>query len=92
MTWALTITGVVKPLMAVGYVLAQLTGAIAGAALLYSSTEDVAGSCNTTTSTTAGKAFGREAILTFLLVTTVMATLDPEHDRREDRVVVPRVQ
>lgn len=67
-TWALAITGKIEPLLAVLYVLVQLVGGILGAALVYATTEDVSASCNTTTNTTSGKAFGRETILTFLLV------------------------
>ncbi|ESO90935.1 hypothetical protein LOTGIDRAFT_145722 [Lottia gigantea] len=84
---AMVLTCKVTPLRGIMYSIAQCGGSVAGAALLYGITPEV---CHghgqmAITSLMPGlniwKAFGIEAILTYILVFSVFATIDP--NRRE---------
>lgn len=80
-TFAAFVTQKVTPLRALLYITAQCGGAIAGAALLYGVTIPghlgALGICEVYSSLGPWQAFGVEFVLTFVVVFTVFATLDP---------------
>ncbi|XP_050389863.1 aquaporin AQPAe.a isoform X2 [Patella vulgata] len=81
----MALTCKVTPLRGIMYSIAQCGGSIAGAALLYGITPGVCqnemGITRVMTGLNHWKAFGIEAILTYILVFSVFATIDP--NRRE---------
>lgn len=79
-TTALFIVGKTSVLEWIFYIIAQMGGGIAGAGLLYASTESVSSSCNGVPDyLSTGRAFIMEATLTFLLVFVVFSTIDPQN-------------
>lgn len=82
-TTALVLARKMKWFTGILYIGAQCLGSIIGAALTYASTKDVSEACNgVPKNNSAGEAFLREFILTFLLVFVVFGTIDPKRDRR----------
>ncbi|XP_064473014.1 neurogenic protein big brain-like isoform X2 [Ornithodoros turicata] len=83
-TLAMVATRKVSPLRALLYITAQCGGAIAGAALLYGVTvpghQSSLGSSRPHEALGAWQAFGVEFVLTFLLVSTVFASRDPNRN------------
>lgn len=83
LTFALFVTRKVTPLRAFLYVTAQCGGAIAGAALLYGVTvpgsQGTLGTMSINASLSPWQGFGVEFVLTFIVVFTVFATLDPQY-------------
>lgn len=83
-TVATLATRKVSPLRALLYITAQSGGAIAGAALLYGVTvpghQSSLGSSRPHEALGAWQAFGVEFVLTFLLVSTVFASRDPNRN------------
>ncbi|XP_076326076.1 aquaporin AQPAe.a-like [Tachypleus tridentatus] len=80
-TLAMVLTQKITPLRAVLYVTSQCGGAIAGAALLYGVTipghQETLGCTLVHDYLGAWQAFGIEFVLTFVIVFTVFATVDP---------------
>ncbi|XP_022246649.1 neurogenic protein big brain-like [Limulus polyphemus] len=80
-TLAMLLTQKITPLRAVLYVTSQCGGAIAGAALLYGVTipgyQETLGCTLVHSDLGAWQAFGIEFVLTFVIVFTVFATMDP---------------
>lgn len=58
------------------YVAAQVAGALVGAGVLKVSVKDAGNLCTSTSELGAGKVFGIELLITFVLVWTVFATVD----------------
>ena len=81
-TGAFVFTGKITWLRALAYVIAQITGSIAGAGILYAVTpEKLRGKLGANVvhdDVTAGQAVGVEAMLTFIVVLTVRSATDTE--------------
>eukprot|EP00050_Salpingoeca_kvevrii_P015807 m.50228 g.50228 ORF g.50228 m.50228 type:complete len:259 (-) comp6528_c0_seq1:172-948(-) len=73
----LMVAGKLSVLEWVFYVIFQCLGAMVAAGLVDVFTEDISGTCNGLGNLSSGEAFLMEAILTFWLVFTVFATIDP---------------
>jgi len=80
-TFGLMITQKCDPIKGIIYIIMQCIGAILGSAILKGilpdPMDDGLGANGLATNVTAGKGFGLEVIMTFLLMFTVMAMIDP---------------